>query len=204
MFYDAIKNEHGLRHDPFKALVSPRPIGWVSTLSKKGVANLAPYSFFTAVSEKPAYVMFSASGSKDSRRNAEESGEFVCSIATYDLRDKMNLTGVRLGPEESEFGYAGLTPVASTLVQAPRVGESPASLECRYWKTLELPTDIPGSKPHAVVLGLVVGVHINDKFIRDGMVIADLIRPICRLGYRDYAVISASYSFTMPSATRIT
>jgi flavin reductase (DIM6/NTAB) family NADH-FMN oxidoreductase RutF len=87
MHYDALKNAHGLKHDPFKALVSPRPVGWVSTLSKEGVANLAPYSFFAAVSEKPAYVMFAASGSKDTRRNAEETGEFTCSVATYALRD---------------------------------------------------------------------------------------------------------------------
>jgi flavin reductase (DIM6/NTAB) family NADH-FMN oxidoreductase RutF len=199
MFYDALKNEHGLKHDPFKALVSPRPVGWVSTLSKTGVANLAPYSFFAALAEKPAYVMFSASGSKDTRRNAEETGEFVCSVATYDLREKMNLTATRLPYGESEFDYAGLTPAASHFVKPPRVAESPAALECRYWKTIELPSSTPDAKPHAVIIGLVVGIHIEEAFIRDGIVVTDLMRPIARLGYRDYAWIGAENMFAMES-----
>jgi flavin reductase (DIM6/NTAB) family NADH-FMN oxidoreductase RutF len=201
MFYDALENHHGLRHDPFKALVSPRPIGWVSTLGRNGVANLAPYSFFAAVSEKPAYVMFAASGTKDSRRNAEETGEFVCSVATYHLREKMNLTAARLGPNESEFDHAGLTRAPSHFVAPPRVGESPASLECRYWKTLEFPAVGPDDKPHAAIFGLVVGIHIDDSVIRDGIVITDLMRPIARLGYRDYAEISAANMFSMASPT---
>ncbi len=199
MFYDALKNEHGLKHDPFKALVSPRPVGWVSTLSKNGISNLAPYSFFTALAEKPAYVMFSASGSKDTRRNAEETGEFVCSVATYDLRKKMNLTAARLPYDESEFDYAGLTPAASHFVKPPRVAESPAALECRYWKTVELPSATPDAKPHAVIIGLVVGIHIEDAYISEGIVVTDLMRPIARLGYRDYAWIDADNIFTMVS-----
>ncbi len=199
MHYDALENRHGLKHDPFKALVTPRPVGWVSTLGRNGVANVAPYSFFAAVSEKPAYVMFSASGAKDTRRNAEETGEFVCSVATYSLRDKMNLTASRLGPDESEFAFAGLTPAPSHFVKPPRVAESPASLECRYYKTVEFPAIRPDDKPHAAVFGLVVGIHIEDEYIRDGVVITDLMRPIARLGYRDYAVIGDENMFTMPS-----
>ena len=199
MHYDALENRHGLKHDPFKALVTPRPIGWVSTLGRNGVANVAPYSFFAAVSEKPAYVMFSASGAKDTRRNAEETGEFVCSVATYALRDKMNLTASTLGPDESEFSFAGLTPAPSHFVKPPRVAESPASLECRYFKTVEFPSVRPDDKPHAAVFGLVVGIHIADEYIRDGIVITDLMRPIARLGYRDYAVIGDANMFTMPS-----
>ncbi|MDB5650128.1 MAG: nitrilotriacetate monooxygenase component [Hyphomicrobiales bacterium] len=199
MFYDALENRHGLRHDPFKALVSPRPIGWVSTLARNGVANLAPYSFFAAVAEKPAYVMFAASGTKDSRRNAEETGEFVCSVATYDLRDKMNLTAARLAPDQSEFDHAGLMRAPSHFVAPPRVAESPASLECRYWKTIEFPPSGPDSKPHAAIFGLVVGIHIDDSVIRDGLVITDLMRPIARLGYREYAVVSAANMFSMAS-----
>jgi len=199
MHYDALENRHGLKHDPFKALVTPRPVGWVSTLGRNGIANVAPYSFFAAVTEKPAYVMFSASGAKDTRRNAEETGEFVCSVATYALRDKMNLTASRLGPDESEFAFAGLTPAPSHFVKPPRVAESPASLECRYYKTVEFPAIRPDDKPHAAVFGLVVGIHIEDEYIRDGVVITDLMRPIARLGYRDYAVIGDENMFTMPS-----
>ena len=199
MHYDALKNAHGLKHDPFKALVSPRPVGWVSTLSKDGVANLAPYSFFAAVSEKPAYVMFAASGSKDTRRNAEETGEFTCSVATYALREKMNLTASRLAHNKSEYDFAGLTPAPSHFVKPPRVAESPAALECRYWKTIELPGVTPDAKPHAIVIGLVVGIHIEDSYIRDGIVVTDLMRPIARLGYRDYAWIGAENMFAMNS-----
>src|SRR5688500_3949131 len=108
MHYDALTNDHGLRHDPFKALVAPRPIGWVSSLSKTGVLNLAPYSFFAAVAEKPAYVIFAASGVKDSRRNAEETGEFVCSIVSYDLRHQMNVTATAAPPDADEFALADL------------------------------------------------------------------------------------------------
>ena len=110
MFYDAVANTHGLKWDPFKALVAPRPIGWISTLSKTGVVNLAPYSFFNAVSTDPHFVMFSSGGRKDSQRNAEETGEFVCSLATYDLRDAMNRTSQHVGPEVDEMALAGLTP----------------------------------------------------------------------------------------------
>src|SRR6185437_10070174 len=130
MFYDAIKNEHGLRYDPLKALVAPRPIGWISTVSRTGVLNLSPYSFFNAVSEKPAHVMFSSSGNKDSRRNAEETGEFVCSVATFGLKDKMNISSSAVAPDVDEFALSGLTPAPSRFVKPPRVAESPAALEC--------------------------------------------------------------------------
>ncbi|MBX9740770.1 MAG: flavin reductase family protein [Beijerinckiaceae bacterium] len=198
MFYDAVENVHGLRHDPFKALVSPRPIGWVSTLSRAGVANLAPYSFFAAVSEKPAYVIFSASGSKDTRRNVEDTGEFVCSIASYDLREQMNKTSARLPADCSEFEHAGLERAPSRMVAPPRVAASPAALECRYWKTIELPVASAQAKPHAVIFGLVVGIYIDDRVIEDGMVLTDRIRPLARLGYRDYAFVSAETMFSLP------
>ena len=198
MFYDALENNHGLPYDPFKALVSPRPIGWVSTLSQSGVANLAPYSFFAAVAEKPAYVMFAGSGDKHSRRNAENTGEFVCSIVTSELREKMNLTSARVPDDVSEFEFGGLTQAPSRFVAPPRVAESPAALECRYWRTLEIPLQTPTAKPHAVVFGLVVGIYIDDRVIREGRVITDLIRPISRLGYREYAEVSAANIFDMP------
>ena len=139
MFYDAVANTHGLALDPFKALVAPRPIGWISTLSKAGVVNLAPYSFFNAVSEDPHFVMFASGGRKDSQRNAEETGEFVCSLATYDLREAMSKTSAAVGPDVDEMRLAGLTPAPSRLVKPPRVAESPVAFECRYWRTIELP-----------------------------------------------------------------
>jgi flavin reductase (DIM6/NTAB) family NADH-FMN oxidoreductase RutF len=139
MFYDAVANTHGLALDPFKALIAPRPIGWISTLGKNGVVNLAPYSFFNAVSEDPHFVMFASGGRKDSRRNAEETGEFVCSLATYALREAMSRTSAPVGPEVDEMRLAGLTPAPSRLVAPPRVKESPVAFECRYWRTIELP-----------------------------------------------------------------
>jgi flavin reductase (DIM6/NTAB) family NADH-FMN oxidoreductase RutF len=198
MFYDAVANTHGLQWDPFNALVAPRPIGWISTLSKNGVVNLAPYSFFNAVSTDPHFVMFSSGGRKDSQRNAEETGEFVCSLATYELRDAMNRTSVHVGPEVDEMRLAGLTPAPSKLVTPPRVKESPVAFECRYWRTIELPGQNGGSGTHAIVLGQVVGVHIADEAIIEGKVDVTRLKPIARLGYGDYAVIDEVFTLTRP------
>jgi flavin reductase (DIM6/NTAB) family NADH-FMN oxidoreductase RutF len=198
MFYDAIANTHGLEFDPFKALVAPRPIGWISTLGKNGVVNLAPYSFFNAVGTDPHYLMFSSGGRKDSQRNAEEMGEFVCSLATYDLRDAMNRTSQHVGPDVDEMELAGLTQAPSKLVAPPRVKESPVAFECRYWRTVTLPghDDEPGT--HSIVLGKVVGVHIDDAAITDGKVDVTKLKPLARLGYGDYAVIDEVFTLTRP------
>ena len=198
MFYDAIANTHGLEFDPFKALVAPRPIGWISTLGKNGVVNLAPYSFFNAVGTDPHYLMFSSGGRKDSQRNAEEMGEFVCSLATYDLRDAMNRTSQHVGPDVDEMELAGLTQAPSKLVAPPRVKESPVAFECRYWRTVTLPghDDEPGT--YSIVLGKVVGVHIDDAVITDGKVDVTKLKPLARLGYGDYAVIDEVFTLTRP------
>ncbi|HUW72968.1 MAG TPA: flavin reductase family protein [Methyloceanibacter sp.] len=198
MFYDAVANTHGLRWDPFKALVSPRPIGWISTLGANGVVNLAPYSFFNAVSTDPHYVMFSSGGRKDSQRNAEETGEFVCSLATYDLRDAMNRTSQHVAPEVDEMALAGLTPAPSKLVAPPRVAESPVAFECKYWRTIELPGPDGGPGTHAIVLGQVVGVHIDDAAIVGDKVDVTRLKPIARLGYGDYAVIDEVFELSRP------
>jgi flavin reductase (DIM6/NTAB) family NADH-FMN oxidoreductase RutF len=198
MFYDAVANTHGLQWDPFKALVSPRPIGWISTLGKSGVVNLAPYSFFNAVSTDPHFVMFSSGGRKDSQRNAEETGEFVCSLATYDLREAMNRTSQHVGPDVDEMALAGLTPAPSKIVAPPRVAESPVAFECRYWRTIELPGPDGGPGTHAIVLGQVVGVHIDDAAIVAGKVDVTRLKPIARLGYGDYAVIDEVFELTRP------
>ena len=197
MFYDAIANSHGLKFDPFKALVTPRPIGWISTIGADGVVNLAPYSFFNMVSTDPHYVMFSSGGRKDSQRNAEESGEFVCSLATFELRNKMNTTGAVAAPHVNEMELAGLTPAPSRLVTPPRVAESPVALECRYFKTVELPGNDDG-KNYAMVIGQVVGVHIADHAIVDDVVDVQRLGTIGRLGYLDYTRVENSFTMAPP------
>jgi flavin reductase (DIM6/NTAB) family NADH-FMN oxidoreductase RutF len=187
-----------MEFDPFKALVAPRPIGWISTLGKNGVVNLAPYSFFNAVSTDPHFVMFSSGGRKDSQRNAEETGEFVCSLATYDLRDAMNRTSQHVGPEVDEMALAGLTPAPSKLVAPPRVKESPVAFECRYWRTITLPGHDGKPGTHSIVLGQVVGVHIDDAAITEGKVDVTKLKPIARLGYGDYAVIDEVFTLARP------
>ena len=197
MFYDALENTHGLSHDPFKALVAPRPIGWISTLSAEGVVNLAPYSFFNAVATNPHYVMFSSAGRKDSQRNAEETGEFVCSLATYDLKEHVNRTAAPVEPHVDEMTLAGLTAAPSELVKPPRVMESPVAFECEYYQTIELPA---GGRDGIfyIVLGRVLGIYIDDQFICDGVVDITRIKPIARLGYEDYAVVDSVFSMERP------
>jgi len=197
VFYETTDNKHGLRHDPFKALVVPRPIGWISTVSASGVCNIAPYSFFNAVGEKPHYVIFSSSGPKDSLLNIEETGEFVCSLATYDLRHNMNMTSASVPRGVDEFPIGDLTASPSRLVKPPRVKESPAALECKHWKTIELPP-LPDGKPaYSVIFGQVVGVYIDDAFVKNGLVDTGAMRPIARLGYMDYAVVTPETVFSI-------
>jgi flavin reductase (DIM6/NTAB) family NADH-FMN oxidoreductase RutF len=203
MFYDAIVNAHGLKHDPFKALIAPRPVGWISTVSKDGVVNLAPYSFFNAVSEKPAYVVFGSAGVKDSLANIRDTGEFVCSLATYDLRHQMNMTSANVPAYVDEFALGGLTAVKSNMVAPPRVKESPVAFECRHFQTIDLPsatsdgTFDSNKVGYHMVIGLVVGIHIDDRFIRNGLVDTAAMRPIARLGYMDYAVVTPETTFTI-------
>lgn len=202
MHYDTKQNQHGMQHDPFKAVVVPRPIGWISSLSPEGVLNLAPYSFFNAVSDNPPMVVFSSGGRKDSLRNIEASGEFTCSIATDALRTAMNMSSAAVGPEVDEFQLAGLSPAASQFVKAPRVAESPVALECKLWKMLTLPP--PEGKSEAlwtVVFGEVVGVYIDDRYLRDGRIDVAAMRPIARLGYMDYAVIGEENIFALNRPT---
>lgn len=199
MFYSTDENKHGLKHNPFKALVAPRPIGWISTLSGEGVINLAPYSFFNGVSDVPPFVMFSSAGAKDSLRNIEQTGEFVCSLATYALKDQMNKTSAGVGPEIDEMKMAGLTPAASALVKPPRVAESPVALECTHHKTIPLPaSETTQHDGYIMVIGRVVGIYVDDSVITDGLVDVTKIRPIARLGYMDYAVVDSVFSMDRP------
>ena len=199
MHYDTAKNDHGLRFNPFKALVAPRPIGWISSVSASGVLNLAPYSFFNIVSEPPPMVMFSSYSRKDSVANIEETGEFTCSLATWDLREAMNMSSAAVVRGVDEFALAGLTPAASKFVKAPRVAESPVALECKLWKTLELPK--ARDKGYIMVLGSVVGIYIDDRYVRDGFVDTGAMRPIARQGYMEYSVVTPETVFTLNRPT---
>jgi flavin reductase (DIM6/NTAB) family NADH-FMN oxidoreductase RutF len=160
---------HGLPHDPFNAIVGPRPIGWVSTRSADGVNNLAPYSFFNAFNYTPPIVGFSSIGYKDSVRNIEATGEFVWNLVTRPLAEAMNQTCAAVGPEVDEFALAGLTPLASRLVKPPRVAESPVTFECRLTQLIRLTTALGEPVDSWLVLGEVVGVHIDQRLLRDGV-----------------------------------
>jgi flavin reductase (DIM6/NTAB) family NADH-FMN oxidoreductase RutF len=197
MFYNTFDNNHGLPHDPFKALAVPRPIGWISTVSAAGVANLAPYSFFNAVAEKPHYVVFGSAGVKDSLANIEETKEFVCNIATYELREHMNMSSAAVPRGVDEFPLAGLTAAKSTLVAPPRVKEAAAAFECKVHQVLPLPGAGKYKQAYHLVIGLVVGIHIDDRFIKDGQIDTGSMRPIARLGYMDYAVVTPETMFSI-------
>jgi flavin reductase (DIM6/NTAB) family NADH-FMN oxidoreductase RutF len=200
MFYDAVKNDHGLRYDPFKAIVAPRPIGWITSMSAKGEINLAPYSYFNGVSNRPNIVMFSSEGRKDSVAFVEETREFVCSLTTWDQRDEMNATAAPLARGINEMERAGLKPAPSLLVKPPRVAGSPCALECKLLKIVGL-DDVDGKHTDRyVVFGQVVGVHIDDRFIVDGFLDTAAMKPIARCGYDQYAVVEAVFSMRRPSA----
>jgi flavin reductase (DIM6/NTAB) family NADH-FMN oxidoreductase RutF len=181
-----------LPHDPFKAFVAPRPIGWVSTVGPGGEVNLAPYSYFNAVSDRPPTVMFSSDGPKDSATYAEATDEFVWNLVTYDLREAMNQTSAALPRGESEFDFAGLEMAPSRLVAPPRVAASPVAFECRVIERVRLTSNI-------VTFGQVVGVHVDERHIVDGRFDTAGVKPIARCGYRgDYATVSELFEMIRP------
>ncbi len=196
-FYEP-RNGHGLRHDPFNAIIGPRPIGWISSRGKNGNVNLAPYSFFNAFNYKPPIIGFSSTGAKDSIRNVTETGEFVWNLATRDLAQQMNATSAHVPHEVDEFALAGLTQVASKLVNVPRVGESRAAMACKVLQIIQL-HDKEGNKvPSWLTLGEVVAVYIDTSLIRDGVYQTFEAHPILRAGRMgDYAEISPDIMFEM-------
>ena len=186
-------------HDPFKALVVPRPIGWIATVSAKGELNLAPYSYFNAFSSNPPIVGFSSEGEKDSSTFATETGEFVWSMATWDLRDPMNASAASLPRGQNEFRHANLDTAPSRLVKPPRVAASPASFECRVTEMVKL-KDVDGrDSGRRLVLGRVVGVHVDERFVREGRVDSAAMRPIARGGYDEYSVVERVFSMPRPA-----
>ena len=200
IFYEPQSRDRKLfPHDPFKALVVPRPIGWISTVSARGELNLAPYSYFNAFSSNPPIVGFSSEGEKDSSTFAMESGEFVWSMATWDLRDPMNASAASLPRGQSEFAHARLETAKSHLVKPPRVAASPAAFECRVTEMVRL-KDLDGRDTgRRLVLGRVVGVHIDERFVKAGRVDSAAMRPIARAGYDEYAVLERVFSMPRPA-----
>jgi flavin reductase (DIM6/NTAB) family NADH-FMN oxidoreductase RutF len=200
MFYDTAKNDHGLPRDPFKAIVSPRPIGWITSMSAKGEINLAPYSFFNAVSDEPPIVLFSSEGPKDSLVFVEQTKEFVCNLATFELRTAVVETSAHFPRGVNEMAQSGLAPAPCRLVRPPRVAASPCALECKLLQIIDL-VDLAGKPAHRhVVVGQVVGIHIDDRFIRDGRLDTAAMAPIARCGYADYAVVDKVFSIKRPGA----
>jgi flavin reductase (DIM6/NTAB) family NADH-FMN oxidoreductase RutF len=198
-FYEPAKG-HGLPHDPFKAIVAPRPIGWISTRDRDGQVNLAPYSFFNAFGAYPPIVAFGSEGYKDSVRNIDATGEFVANFVTRQLAEQMNRTSAPVGPEVNEMTLAGLEAAPCRLVAAPRVAAAPAALECKLLQIIRL-QDLDGrTLDNYLTLGQVVGVHIDPRYLIDGIFDLAAAQPIMRGGYRaDYAEIGPMFQMIRPT-----
>ena len=200
MFFEPKNRDKSvLPHDPFKALIAPRPVGWISSMDREGRVNLAPYSFFNAFSGAPPLVGFCSEGEKDSMSFARDSGEFVWNMATYDLRWQMSESSAPLERGQSEFSHTGLTMAPSQLVRAPRVKESPAQLECKVTQIIQL-NDMNGDlTSRFLVMGQVIGIHIDDDCIENGIVQITRMKPIARCGYQDYSVLDQVFSIKRPA-----
>ena len=196
-FYEPARG-HGLPHDPFNAMVGPRPIGWISSHDAGGRLNLAPYSFFNAFNYTPPIVGFASIGAKDTLRNIRETGEFGWNLATRPLAERMNASCAAVPPEVDEFALAGLTPVASRTIAVPRVAESPVSFECRLTQIVQL-QGVSGTPVETwLVLGEVVGVHIAHALLKDGIYDTAAAEPILRAGGpADYFTITPDNRFRM-------
>src|SRR5271167_3265805 len=199
MFYETGKRDRTkLPHDPFKAIVAPRPIGWISTRALDGRVNLAPYSFFNGYSSAPPIVGFSSEGWKDSASFAKESGEFVANLATHDLQGPMNETSAPFARGDNEFSRAGLTMAESRLVAAPQVAESPAALECKVVEVVEIRSVSGAWSGSVLTLGEVVAFHIDDEFLLDGRFDTARAHPLARCGYQDYAAVESVFPMPRP------
>ena len=198
MYYEPDRDVGPYFHDHVKALVAPRPIGWISSLSPTGIANLAPYSFFNILATGPTIVGFGSCLRKDSQANVEESGEFVCNIPTYDLREAVNGSSVQVGRDQDEFDLLGLEKAPSVRIKPPRVAAAPAHLECVYLGSVPLYTVAGDRHEFTLILGQVVAIHIDDRFIRDGRVDAESMRHLSRLGYFDFTAVRDVFEVAWP------
>ncbi len=199
MFYTP-ESGHGLPHNPFNAIVTPRPIGWISTRGSDGIDNLAPYSFFNAIAYEPPQVMFASTGvkpdqtdAKDSVANIRDTGVFCVNIVSYALRDAMNASSAALPAGQDEFAHAGLDKAPCQQIDCARVADAPAALECRLTQIIDLP-----GETNKMVLGQVVGVHMRDDCLIDGIFDVSTFAPLSRLGYRDYAKVENLFSLRRP------
>jgi flavin reductase (DIM6/NTAB) family NADH-FMN oxidoreductase RutF len=194
---------HGLPHDPFKSCVVPRPIAWVSTIHPDGTINLAPYSFFNAIASDPPMVMISFNGyhehggEKDTLHNLKASGEFVVNMVPLEMKDAMNATTANVAHEIDEFELAGLATEDSVLVKPPRVREAPIHLECEFFQEIELPCTLPNST-NRMIIGSVLGVHIRDEVLVDGLIDLNRTKPLARLGYLQYTVVDNVFVMVRP------
>ncbi|MCE8522481.1 flavin reductase family protein [Ruegeria pomeroyi] len=199
MFYRP-EDGHGLPHNPFNAIITPRPIGWISTRAADGTNNLAPYSFFNGAAYVPPQVMFSTTGSKpdqdntkDTVANIEATGVFCVNIVEYAMRDAMNATSESLPRDVDEFAHAGLTPVECETIACARIAGAPAALECKLTQIVTLP-----GESNRVVFGEVTGIHMRDDCLKDGIFDVTTYQPLARLGYRDYTVVRDLFTLARP------
>lgn len=199
MFYRP-EDGHGLPHNPFNALITPRPIGWISSRAADGNNNLAPYSFFNGVAYTPPQVMFASTGTKDdqpgtkdSLANIEETGVFCVNIVAFEMRDAMNASSEMLPKEMDEFSHAGLTPVECDTINCARIEGAPAALECKLTQIVTLP-----GAANRVAFGEVTGIHLRDDCLRDGLFDVTRFQPLARMGYRDYTVVRETFSLARP------
>ncbi|HYP84973.1 flavin reductase family protein [Variovorax sp.] len=198
-FHSYVPGEgHGLPHDPFNAIIGPRPIGWISTRSADGVLNLAPYSFFNAFNYTPPIIGFASLGRKDTLRNIEATGEFVWNLVTRPLAEAMNESCAAVPAEVDEFELAKLTPLASTVVAPPRVAQSPVTMECKCTQVVPLRGVDGATAPSILVLGEVVAVHIERSLLKEGVYDTAAARPVLRGGGpADYFIVEAPHRFRM-------
>jgi flavin reductase (DIM6/NTAB) family NADH-FMN oxidoreductase RutF len=197
-FYEPSKG-HRLAHDPFKAIVAPRPIGWISTRDAEGRVNLAPYSFFNAICDQPPMVMFSSGGWKHSVANIKATGEFVCNLVTRPLAEQMNLTSAMLDAGVNEFEFAKLAAAPSRIVAPPRVADAPAALECKLVEIVQLHRHDGSILNQFLTIGEVVGVHIDQTYISEGLFDLLATRPVQRAGYAaDYTEATAGFKMKRP------
>ncbi len=201
MFYEP-QNGHGLPHNPFNALITPRPIGWISTRGADGSENLAPYSFFNGVSYSPPQVMFASTSSKEDRQRGKDSignvidtEVFCVNVVGHEMRDAMNKTSLPATRDIDEFDLAGLERTECETILCSRVANAPASMECKLTKVV----DLPGSS-NIVAFGEVTGIHINDNYLINGIFDVTKFQPLARLGYQDYARVTELFSLNRPSA----
>lgn len=199
MFYRP-EDGHGLPHNPFNAIVTPRPIGWISTRDGQGRDNLAPYSFFNAIAYVPPQVMFASTGNKEDRGDTKDSvtairetGVFCVNIVSAALQDAMNASSAALPADTDEFAHAGLAKAECDTINAPRVAAAPASMECKMTQIITLE-----GKSNFLVLGEVTGIHLDDACLKDGRFDVTLFQPLARLGYRDYSIVKDVFELGRP------